>query len=287
MTLQVSPSDALDKIEEFIEEIEELLEMPREEGEDRKEDLRRDVENFMNVAFSDSDEKLKNFRTLEFIVKEKTDEEKQEKYESDLNHYKECLQDLEDEIELALELNKENEESTKVSNEASSNFDNSSLSAGRDININSEANQSSNIEEYKGDKKQIFLIESYSKFLDSNFNDTTVGLIALLEIAAALLSMWGSLENILGYQLPSYFLTLGVIMAFLGVLTVGALKFKQRRTCSDCGAKFSMEEYKEPDVKRIEKEDGYKYKINRFLKCQECGETNQVKETDFEPKEDT
>lgn len=81
-----TPSTVLAKIDSFNDRIEELSELSYEEGGKEERKLNNKIEKFIRVAFSDGNERVEDYgqARIEIIGREKTLEEKQEKYESRL-----------------------------------------------------------------------------------------------------------------------------------------------------------------------------------------------------------
>lgn len=289
MSLRIEISKAIEKTEELLNRISDLSGLDYKEGKEKRQELDADVEKFLKVAFEDTENRIKEYKgrvTAEILGREKSDKEKQEDYEAGVEYKQEYLEDLKDELELKKELESD-KKSEEVKNEASSNIQDSNLSAGGDIVINNEANQDSDIEKFKGDKKQVFFIEQYSQFLDKNFKDSTIGGVALFNLLASFLSIWGSFNDILSVSFSSEIgITVGLSTGVLGASLIAALEFKQERSCSECKAKFSMNEYKDPEVIKKEKEDKFEYQVKRFLKCSNCGSTTEKEETYTEQKEE-
>lgn len=58
MTLEIEPDKARERIDEFLEQIDELLEKSYKEGKDEKRSMNTKLDNFAKIAFSDGEDKI-------------------------------------------------------------------------------------------------------------------------------------------------------------------------------------------------------------------------------------
>lgn len=101
MSLEIDPDKAMAKIDEFLEQIDELLDKRYDEGEEEKRAMSTKLDNFTKVAFSEGDEKVsKLHRSVGIIGGTRTESEKQERYEDSLKRKKRNLEAWKEQIEL-------------------------------------------------------------------------------------------------------------------------------------------------------------------------------------------
>ena len=103
MNSEINPNEALKKVEGFLEKVDELLKKSYKEGFDEKSQLNVRLEGFIRAAFIDDDEKLNDYRSrvcIEIFGYEKSEEEKQEDYITDLKRMKNHILTYKDELEL-------------------------------------------------------------------------------------------------------------------------------------------------------------------------------------------
>ena len=105
MKLEIPTNNAKEKIEEFIEEFEELSDLSFKEGKDKKSKLDKNVKSFLKMAFSNGDKMVKDY-TLMFIgtTGRKTNSRKQKDYEENITHKKDQLIAWKDNLEMMEEL---------------------------------------------------------------------------------------------------------------------------------------------------------------------------------------
>lgn len=163
---------------------------------------------------------------------------------------------------------------------------------GSEVNVQGDAYFASNNEQsakkvnYKGEKKDTAVIEKLSITLNNNFSDLQVGSAGIISLIASFITIWGFIEGIGGVEFPQVALYLGIGLAMVGSVLLGALQYKKSRKCSECGELYSMKEHKDPDIEEIEKKHGTKILTTRYFKCQKCGHEEEKTSEDFEKDED-
>ncbi|WP_414836418.1 hypothetical protein [Candidatus Nanohalococcus occultus] len=101
MSLEIDPDKAMAKIDEFLEQIDELLDKRYDEGKEQKRAMSTKLDNFTKVAFSEGDQKVKKLhRSVGVIGGKRTESEKQERYEDSLKRKKRNLEAWQEQIEL-------------------------------------------------------------------------------------------------------------------------------------------------------------------------------------------
>jgi hypothetical protein len=106
MTLEINPDNARERIDEFLEQIDELLEKDFREGKEKKKKIETKLDNFAEVAFSDGKKKKNSLYPAAAVIttKEKSPGEKQQDYEESLKRKKRQLEAWKDQIELEEEV---------------------------------------------------------------------------------------------------------------------------------------------------------------------------------------
>ena len=101
MGLEIEPDKAMAKIDDFLEQIDELLDKRYDEGKEEKRAMSTKLDNFTKVAFSEGNQKVKKLhRSVGVIGGKRTESEKQERYEDSLKRKKNNLQAWKEQIEL-------------------------------------------------------------------------------------------------------------------------------------------------------------------------------------------
>jgi len=116
MSLKIEVSKANEKINQFLEEIEQLLKLSYSEGKEKKYDLDVRIRNFVQAVFTDSKEKIKSYVGFAFAIvgQEKTSAEKQSDYEDSLKQKRRHLIAWKEEIELNKEVKEETSKLDKL-----------------------------------------------------------------------------------------------------------------------------------------------------------------------------
>lgn len=111
MTLQIDPDKARERIDEFLEQIDDLLEKRYDEGKEEKRTMSTKLDNFAEVAFSDGKEKKDSLHPSVVFATfgEKNPQEKQRRYEKSLKQKKRHLKAWKQQIELEEEMISRNE----------------------------------------------------------------------------------------------------------------------------------------------------------------------------------
>lgn len=107
MSLEMNPDTVLEKIDEYLIEVRELLEKGYSEGSEDKQGLNTRVRTFAKKAFSDSKDKLNSYTgPLVAVAGERTLREKQKDYRNKLNRMRNHLKAWREEAELEKETSK-------------------------------------------------------------------------------------------------------------------------------------------------------------------------------------
>jgi len=108
-----------EKLEELLEEVDELMELDYREGKDRKKKLDTRVENFLKKAFEDWEDKKESYYGPLFavITGDKSHREKQREYERDLKRRKRNLETWIEEVEMMQEFSIDEKKIDKVEKE--------------------------------------------------------------------------------------------------------------------------------------------------------------------------
>lgn len=111
MTLQIDADEARERIDEFLEQIDDLLEKRYDEGGEEKRTISTKLDNFAKVAFSDGEEKKGSLHPSAVFATfgEKNPREKQRRYEKSLKQKKRHLEAWKQQIELEEEMNSRNQ----------------------------------------------------------------------------------------------------------------------------------------------------------------------------------
>jgi hypothetical protein len=107
MNEEISPKEALKKIESLLEKTEDLLKKDVSSGELEREELNIKIEGFIRTVFKDDDKKLqdyrKSLRILYFFSGVESVTEKQEDYMSRLRSMKNHLSSFKEELQLIID----------------------------------------------------------------------------------------------------------------------------------------------------------------------------------------
>jgi len=104
MTVEIDPDKAHERIDQFLDEIDELLNKRVDEGEKDKESLNAKLDNFAEVAFSDGESKRESLQYRSFITLNPSQREKQRRYNKSLKHKRDQLEAWKQQIELESDL---------------------------------------------------------------------------------------------------------------------------------------------------------------------------------------
>ena len=98
---------AIEKINEYLRKIDDLLKKRYDEGGEELDELRIRIENFIATCLEDGEQRLKRYESLVYgtvaiaaISRQETEEEKQEQYESRLKKMRNFLNAIREELEL-------------------------------------------------------------------------------------------------------------------------------------------------------------------------------------------
>lgn len=102
MSILIDAKKVIEKIDEFILEIDELFKENYNEGIEKKQDLDDRIKKFIGISFSDSKEKLKLYTVFSFFLvgHEKTKSEKQKEYDNSLKKIRKHLVDWKEEAKI-------------------------------------------------------------------------------------------------------------------------------------------------------------------------------------------
>lgn len=106
MTLEIEPDEAYERIDGFLDEIDDLLDKQHNQGKDKKRSLSAKLDNFAEVAFSDGKEKKKSLHTsvVTGTFGGKSRRQKQREYEESLKRKKRQLEAWKQQIDLESDL---------------------------------------------------------------------------------------------------------------------------------------------------------------------------------------
>jgi len=106
MTLQIDAHKARKRINEFLEQIDDLLEKRYDEGKDEKRRMSTKLDNFAKVAFSDGEEKKESLYSPAAVATfgQEAPHKKQNRYEESLKRKKRNLEAWKEQIELEEEM---------------------------------------------------------------------------------------------------------------------------------------------------------------------------------------
>lgn len=89
MSLEIDPEEGNKRIDEFLEQIEELLDKNYNEGKEEKRSMSTKLDNFAEFAFSDGKDKKNDLhRPVGGVWGRKNPRQKQRDYEKSLKHKK-------------------------------------------------------------------------------------------------------------------------------------------------------------------------------------------------------
>jgi len=116
MGLKIQPEKAMEKVLDFIQETDKLLQKNYSEGKEEYYGLDTRIRNFVNAAFDDAKQKIASYSGLAIgvIGRELTPEKKQNNYLDDLKRTRRHLVAWKEEIELNLEASEESNKLTKI-----------------------------------------------------------------------------------------------------------------------------------------------------------------------------
>lgn len=102
MSLEITPEQAKSRIDDFIGQIEGLLQLSYDEGKDEKKQMERKLETFVETAFSDGEEKKSNLYISVGVISMGggSRREKQRDYEESLKRKLRNLKAWKEQIEL-------------------------------------------------------------------------------------------------------------------------------------------------------------------------------------------
>lgn len=114
MGLQIEPEKAMRKIDDFLEQIDDLLDKRYDEGKEEKRAMSTKLDNFTKVAFENGDEKAnKLHKSIAVLGGRKSEREKQEEYEDSLKRKKRHLEAWKEQIELEEDFDSSSEEESE------------------------------------------------------------------------------------------------------------------------------------------------------------------------------
>jgi uncharacterized protein YutE (UPF0331/DUF86 family) len=115
MTLQIDPDKARKRINEFLEQIDDLLEKRYDVGEDEKRRMSTKLDNFAKVAFSDGEEKKDSLHSPSVVATfgQESPRKKQNRYEKSLKRKKRNLEAWKEQIELEEGMNSTDDNGSK------------------------------------------------------------------------------------------------------------------------------------------------------------------------------
>ena len=92
MAVKIDPDKAHERIDLFLEKIDELLNKRVDEGKDDKESLSAKLDNFAEVAFSDGKDKRESLQYRALSTLNPSQSEKQRRYNASLKHKRDQLE---------------------------------------------------------------------------------------------------------------------------------------------------------------------------------------------------
>lgn len=104
MTVEIDPDKAHERIDEFLDKIDELLNKKVDKGKDDKESLSAKLDNFAEVAFSDGKDKRESLQYRALSTFNPSQKEKQRRYNASLKHKRDQLEAWKQQIELESDL---------------------------------------------------------------------------------------------------------------------------------------------------------------------------------------
>lgn len=106
MTVEIDPDKAHERIDEFLEEIDELLDKRFDQGKEDKKSLSAKLDNFAKMAFSDGEEKRDSLYPSATVATfgGRSKHKKQQDYEESLKRKKRQLEAWKQQIELESDL---------------------------------------------------------------------------------------------------------------------------------------------------------------------------------------
>lgn len=176
-------------------------------------------------------------------------------------------------------------DSEETQNKIQSNVESTEFNNEGDVYVGSENEQIAKKIKYKGERQNNFILENVSIKLTNNFTDLQIGLTGSLSVIGSFITIWAEINGLYGVTFPQYAMYIGIAFAFLGVFLLSALAYKYKRKCPECGELYGLEEYKDPDVEKIEEKKGTRIITERHFKCQECGHTEDRTSSKFEEDE--
>jgi uncharacterized protein YutE (UPF0331/DUF86 family) len=104
MTVEIDPNKAHERIDQFLDEIDELLNKRVDKGKDHKESLSAKLDNFAEVAFSDGKNKRESLQYRSLSTLNPSQRQKQRRYNDSLKHKRDQLEAWKQQIELESDL---------------------------------------------------------------------------------------------------------------------------------------------------------------------------------------
>lgn len=119
MTLKIDAQKAKERIEVFLAEVEELLKLSYNEGKEKDYGLDTRIRNFVKMAFSDGNDKIKSYSGFFMAIggHEETAEEKQRDYLNGLKRSKRHLTAWKEEVEVYIDTQQGTNKVEKISSE--------------------------------------------------------------------------------------------------------------------------------------------------------------------------
>jgi len=115
MSLKIDSLKGKEKIEAFLNEVEELLKLSYVEGKEKDYTLDTRIRNFVKMAFSDGDSKIKSYSGFWIgSTHEQTTEEQQKDYLDGLKRRKRHLTAWKEEVELYLDTQQDTNKVDKI-----------------------------------------------------------------------------------------------------------------------------------------------------------------------------
>lgn len=150
---------------------------------------------------------------------------------------------------------------------------------------------------YEVDFPDINNIETLSIYLTTHFKEKNIGIVGVISSIAGLISIFTFLNSIMNNiqfinWLPKFsqsigyiFLTIGIVLLFVGSILLNSLRYKQHARCKSCGKEYAYKPYKDSNVKDVETKEGIRRTIIDYYKCRYCGNEIERKSHDFIPND--
>lgn len=146
---------------------------------------------------------------------------------------------------------------------------------------------------YNGDVRNIFLLEKSSIFFINLLGEKKVKYIGLLSTILGIIDVIGWIVSITNRIIPMtyngytfYVVGLGIILIIIGIIFLKMHSYKIQSKCSKCNKDYSMQEFKDPNVKEVETSEGVRKTTTRFYKCKYCGYEDTDVEKELIPYEE-